>query len=592
MSALNELRSSEDKPKKDFTEEVGREQARLAFRDLPTMQSASFIVALVLSYVVRKTVPHTYIFAWDLLILIVVASRIALYYRFKKKSYGAFDAQYWKKAFLILAFFSGLVWGVSAFMLFPAGSIVLISIFLLALASLAAATTITHSAIKAAAAAWTLPALLLYAVHCILLGRASGYTLAFLTLLYMFSVIRLSFIHNGTVTSAITLKFENLALLEDVKNKNALLRRDIVRRKHAEKALDIYRHELERLVEKRTAQLYETEKIYRLLFEKANDAIFIVDAEGPASGKIVAANETAAKMHGYTLDELLKMSIMDVDSLEDAKLSKMRRELILKGEWLHAEIRHRKKDGSIFPLEIASGLFEQAGHKYVFAIERDITERKKTDEQIKASLKEKEVLLKEVYHRTKNNMQVISALLGLQAAAFENKELQGAFKDMQDRIRAMSLVHEGLYESSDLSNLDMQKYLEDVALAMRESHPESARVSIKTDVDRIPLSIELAIPCGLIINEFLSNSLKHAFPGQTPGEIRIALHKANEDEIALIYADNGIGLPENFDIRKAKTLGLRLINNLVKGQLGGKLEILRNQGTEFKINFNLKNTRS
>ncbi len=584
---MDELRTPQaDKAKKNSSDEIRMEQVRLAFKDLPTMQTASFIVALVLSWLIWKIVPPAHIFAWDLLILGVVASRIMLYYRFLRVRNGSFAAEDWQKRFLVLSLISGTVWGLSAFMIFPVCNVGVIAIFLLALASLAAATTITHAAIRTASASWAVPALLLYAAHCVVMGGAPDYTLAFLTVLYLLAVLRLSLIHNKNITSAITLKFENLDLIENVKKANEHLSQDIFRRKQAEKALNEYRQELERLVEKRTAELLETEKRYRLLFEKAHDAIFIIDAEGPDSGRIVAANETAASMHGYTVEELLKMSIMDVDSPEDARLSVERRALIMKGQWLHAVINHRKKDGTIFPVEISSGLMEQGGHKYFFAIERDVTERRKTDEKIAAALKEKEVLLKEVYHRTKNNMQVISSLLGLQAAAVEDRLLQRAFKEMQDRIRAMSLVHEELYESTDLSNLDMKRYLEALALGMKESYiADTARISIDVEAESIPLSIDLAIPCGLIINELLANSLKYAFPGWMTGSIRIGLHRTSGDELELAYSDNGIGLPEGLDIKTTKTLGLRLVNNLVASQLRGTLQVHRENGAAFVIRF-------
>ncbi len=579
--------NKENRTNTDFRDELAREQVRLVFQDLSTMQSVSFIVAIVLSFIARNDIPHEDIFAWDLMILTVVASRIVLRHRFLKVREGPFSAGYWKKAYLVLAFISGIVWGLSAFTIFPAGGPWIVAIFLLAIASLSAATTMSHSSIRLGPVAWAGPVLLLYAVRSFAEGGEPGYAIGSLIMLYLFGVIRFSLIHNRAITSAISLKFENLRLFEEVGKTNVLLYQDIIRRRQAEEALDKYRQHLEQLVERRTAELLEVEKRYRLLFENARDAIFIIDAEGRDAGKIAAANETAEKMHGYTIAELLKMTIRDVDSSRDEKLSPERLELILQGERLKAEIKHRRRDGTIFPVEISSGIFDQGGHRYAFAIERDITERKKAEEKIKASLAEKEILLKEIYHRTRNNMQVISGLLNLASMSIGDSGLKQVFKETQDRIMAMALVHEKLYKSKDLSNLDMKEYIEDLSAAVMESYRANAeRVSLKIAAERIPLSIDLVVPCGLIINELLSNSLKYAFPGRRQGEIGIAVHKKGE-EMELVYADNGVGLPEGFDIKKTRTLGLRLVNNLVSGQLKGQLQVHRKNGTEYRINFNL-----
>ena len=377
-----------------------------------------------------------------------------------------------------------------------------------------------------------------------------------------------------------------------VKNESAKVERfvhisrDITERKRAEEALKKYRDHLENLVGRRTAELYESEKRYRLLFENAGDGIFIIDAEGKNAGKIAAANEAAAKMHGYSLMEILELSMGDLHCPGDAKPVSERIGLILKGQWLKAETMHRRKDGVFFPVEISAGLFEQGGHKYIIAIDRDITARKKTEEKIRASLTEKEILLKELYHRTKNNMQVICSLLSLESMAAGDSGLQRVFKETQSRIRAMSLVHERLYKSRDLSNLDIKEYIEDLSGALLESYRDNGdAVRLILDAESLPLSIDLATPCRLIINELLSNSLKYAFPGGRKGEIRIALHKDGNGGIVLTYSDNGVGLPEGLDPRKTKTLGLRLINKLVSGQLKGRLEVRQAGGTEFQINF-------
>ncbi|WP_250124130.1 PAS domain S-box protein [Chroococcidiopsis sp. CCMEE 29] len=215
----------------------------------------------------------------------------------------------------------------------------------------------------------------------------------------------------------------------------------------------------------------------------------------------------------------------------------------------------------------------------------DITERKQADEKIKASLKEKEVLLKEIHHRVKNNLQIISSLLKLQSGYIKDKHTLEMFKDSQSRIRSMALIHEKLYQSQDLSKVDFAEYITNLAANLFRSYElDPTAINSSLNVESIFLEIDVAVPCGLIINELVSNSLKYAFPDRRKGEIRIHLHSDNQHEIKLIVGDNGIGLPKDFDFQKTGTLGLQLVNNLVE-QLEGTIEVNGHSGTEFRIKF-------
>jgi diguanylate cyclase (GGDEF)-like protein len=211
--------------KKGFKDDILMEQVRLAVKQIPTMQIASFIVALVLSYTVRDIVPHTRILIWVLMVLATVVSRIVLSYQFFKVSEHPFDAEYWKNAYLLLALVSGVVWGLSAFLIFPAGKPALISLFVLVITTLSASTTISHSSILIGPAVWAGPAILLYAVRCAWEGGETENTIAFLIIVYLVTIIQYSFNHHRTITSAISLKFENLELLEEVRKTNEILRR-------------------------------------------------------------------------------------------------------------------------------------------------------------------------------------------------------------------------------------------------------------------------------------------------------------------------------------------------------------------------------
>jgi len=213
--------------------------------------------------------------------------------------------------------------------------------------------------------------------------------------------------------------------------------------------------------------------------------------------------------------------------------------------------------------------------------------RKQAEEQIRASLQEKEMLLKEIHHRVKNNFQVISSLLHLQSRYIQDKTALNVFKESQDRIRSMALVHERLYQSKNLAKVDFNGYIEMLAKGLFRSYgADPKRISLITEVRDIALGIDIAIPCGLIVNELVSNSLKYGFPEgwKGKGEIRIALSQKN-GFIDLVVSDNGVGLPEGLDIRNTESLGLRLVALLAEDQLQGKMTLGKKKGTQFHIQF-------
>lgn len=254
----------------------------------------------------------------------------------------------------------------------------------------------------------------------------------------------------------------------------------------------------------------------------------------------------------------------------------------------------------------------------------DITERKKASEQIKASLNEKEVLLKEIHHRVKNNLQVISSLLNLQSKYIGDEEVLSIFRESQNRVKSMSLVHEELYRSKDLARIDFAEYVRSLVNNLFRSYgTNSCDIIPKIDVVNVFLDVNTAIPCGLIINELVSNSLKYAFPSipvqdryeSKKGEIKISLRRIDDlkpkpqdmesnttsksanggnscnrnsrdidSKIELIVNDNGMGIPEDIDFRDTKSLGLQLVNTLTS-QIDGTIELNRENGTEFRIRF-------
>ncbi|MEW6328336.1 MAG: histidine kinase dimerization/phosphoacceptor domain -containing protein [Thermodesulfobacteriota bacterium] len=229
--------------------------------------------------------------------------------------------------------------------------------------------------------------------------------------------------------------------------------------------------------------------------------------------------------------------------------------------------------------------YEDGRPRMVVEFLRDITDRKRAEEQIKTSLREKEVLLKEIHHRVKNNLQVISSLLRLQSQYVQDKGDVEIFKESQNRIKSMALVHEKLYQSKDLASINFHEYASLLINGLFRSYGVNAdRIALKMNVDDIMLGVDVAIPCGLIINELVSNSLKYAFPDDKEGEIKITLRTSDEGAMELTVADNGIGLPADINLRNSESLGLKLVT-ILTDQIDGELEMDRSKGTRFRIKF-------
>ncbi|MCP4107529.1 MAG: response regulator [Desulfobacteraceae bacterium] len=222
----------------------------------------------------------------------------------------------------------------------------------------------------------------------------------------------------------------------------------------------------------------------------------------------------------------------------------------------------------------------------LFGTTQDITERKYAEEQIRTALAEKETLLRELYHRTKNNMQVINGMLSLQAVFSQDKETVEILQELENKIMAMSLVHQKLYQSKNLSRIDLREYINDLAELLMQSYnalPDA--VSSRLEMQSVPILIDTAIPCGLILNELISNSFKHAFSKEKQGELQIELTQTGQGDIRLLYSDNGPGVPDEFDFRNRKTLGLQTVLMITEYQLGGTAHFDGSNGLSCCIKF-------
>jgi len=224
----------------------------------------------------------------------------------------------------------------------------------------------------------------------------------------------------------------------------------------------------------------------------------------------------------------------------------------------------------------------QANERLQVEVER----RMRVEDHLTASLKEKDVLLSEIHHRVKNNLQIITSLLALQATRVDDEKVRDALSDCQNRVRSIALIHERLYRSRDVAKVDFAEYLQDVLKAFRQTNWErTVSIAITTHVEEICLGISLAIPCSLIINELVTNCLKHAFPDGRRGTVTIGFRREGEDRYVLQVHDDGVGLPPDLDYRSTSSLGLQLVVNLTELQLQGSLQVASGPGTTFTVRF-------
>ncbi len=310
--------------------------------------------------------------------------------------------------------------------------------------------------------------------------------------------------------------------------------------------------------------------------------------------KIVYANSKFESLFGYDAGELngkpaSTLNYSNEESSAQGTVQRIVSEIQNYGA-ASCEIHNIKKDGTPFWCYATISTFEHPDYGTVYvAVQHNITEQKQAQEQIKASLREKEVLLKEIHHRVKNNLQIVKSLLQMQARRTQEREAVLVLQDSQNRVTSIALVHEKLYRSEDLANIDFGQYIPDLTTHLFDTYNVSSNtVALKLEVEHIFLEIDTAIPCGLIINELVSNSLKYAFPNQRKGEIQINFHADRHGMMMLMIRDNGIGIPETIDIENTQSLGLTLVQGLVE-QLEGTLELERSQGTQFLIQWQNRN---
>jgi PAS domain S-box-containing protein len=332
------------------------------------------------------------------------------------------------------------------------------------------------------------------------------------------------------------------------------------------------------------AELHHREERFRILVNHSPVGIFQTDSQG----NCLFVNPKWTALTGLSITEALGtgwVSALHPDDRDRVSI-----------EWYDSVLCDREFFAEyrlITPADDISWVFGRAVAIHdasgaitgYFGTVTDITERKLAEEQLKTSLKEKEVLLKEVHHRVKNNLQVIDSLFRHQCRQTKEAQLVLILKECQNRVGSMALLHEKLYQSKDLAKIELADYIQSIVSNLLYSYSFNGNTpEIKFDIEPVFLELETALSCGLIVNELISNCLKYAFSSVNNGKIKISLFIYEKTDFRLIVKDNGIGFPADFDLENSKTLGLKIVKSLTR-QLGGSLELNSQKGTEFIITF-------
>ncbi|MBW4481814.1 MAG: PAS domain S-box protein [Tildeniella torsiva UHER 1998/13D] len=336
---------------------------------------------------------------------------------------------------------------------------------------------------------------------------------------------------------------------------------------------------------KRAEQIQEFQAV---ITRNMAEGICVVRAD---NAMIAYANRKFEQMFGYNPGELDGRHVSIINYANDEAGAEAVNQAICQAVFdnLEAtyEVHNIKKDGTPFWCSATTSVFDHPEYGSVLvAVHQDISDRKESEAKLQASLKEKELLLKEIYHRVKNNLQVVYSLLNLQSRKVSDPLALSVLRDSQSRVRAMALVHEKLYKSDDLTRIDMADYIHSLAYSLVETYQSSrSHISLQLKIETYSLDIETALPCGLMLTELMSNSLKYAFSDGRSGEITITSSLGSDRQVFLRVGDNGVGLPSNFDLQQVPSLGLSLVRNLAK-QIKGEVAIAPQVvGSAFQVVF-------
>lgn len=379
-----------------------------------------------------------------------------------------------------------------------------------------------------------------------------------------------------------------------LKKKNANKLKKVSKKSGASDSLTKLKSQIKRLekennsLKSKKQEVVKAESKYRSLFEMSDDAILVIE-----NNKFVDCNKAVVKMLGYkSKKELLDTHPSELSPFKqpDGRLSFEKAQemmaMVMKNGSHHFEWIHTRANGEDFPVEVWLSLVKYKDKKIINTIWRDLTQKKKAELVIQKNLEEKEILLKEIHHRVKNNLQVISSLLNLQLNLVEEENARSVLLNSKNRILSMSKIHEMLYQSKDLSKIEYRKYVEVLINNLIESlKGNNAEIKVDIDIKNLFLNISTAIPLGLLINEIISNALKHGIKENDKGNLSISIHEVSGKKMVMEIGDDGKGYKGSHVTNISPTLGFQLMNSLTEQLNGVLVKNEKEKGTNYRLEF-------
>lgn len=566
--------SNETRAGKEVKDAILREQVRLAMQQVPTMQMASFIVAMVLSFLVRNLVPYLKILAWVLVILSIVSSRILLYVGFQKVRHGPFDGRHWKRLYLSAVLASGIGWGLSAFLIFPTGNQGLISLFVLVMTSLSAATTVSHSSIKWGPAAWAGPAILLYSIRCFMEGGEFGHTIGFLIILYLCTMLRYSLYHNKSIISAIALRFENLELLGKVRKANEALQQEIAEREQIEETLK------------------KSERFTRTLLDNIVDRIFAKDMEG----RYTLFNRASYEHWGIPTGSAIGRTDWDLFDEETARIFVANSRVVFEeGRTLATEETVKTRSGQNAIMSVINApLRDEMGRVVgLVGVSRDITEIRQTEQSLRESERQLRYLSSKLLEVQENERKRIANEIH-DSVGQSLHAIKAGLKDLQPQVdgsayfagRLNDLLLTTDYGIEEVKNIYMglrPSLIDDLGIIaavgwyLREFRKTYPDLHLKEDIAVGEEKVNEAVK--IIIFRVVQGALDNVVEHSRASRVRISLKEIG-GRLELLIGDNGVG----FDSRKSgmekgliKGIGLASMQERVESS-GGAFVVKSGKG--------------
>lgn len=553
--------------------QIREAQVRLLYRQGPVALIAALLLAVLLTALLWNAASHAVLVAWLGCSAIVYLARLGLVLAFMRASPVGEATIQWGIWFAVGNFITGLLWGATAILIFPHVTLIYQTMICFFLAAIVLGTVTMYFPRKEVYTPFALAACLPLAGLMIQQGGSVLVTMGMMVLVFVIVILVAGNRMYNALAVSLKLRFENQDLIQSLVEEKAAIGRlnesllsEIGERKQVEQTL--------RQSETRFRELAELLPVFIYEFD--------------VNGRFTFLNRSGLELGGYTSEDVSGgLTVSEVVMPEDRDKAAQNMRSVMSGESLSGEkYTLLKKNGGTAPIETWSiPVVHDDKIVGVRGVGVDITDRKKAEDQIQASLKEKEVLLREIHHRVKNNLSVISSLLSLRAHYSKDQAIQAAFHEIEDRIRSMALAHEMLYQSDSLAELDMKHYVGKLLNHLASSIIAPGRaIELKNEAANVSFGLDTAIPLGFLLTELVSNCFKHAFPDREKGEIRVSLDAIGEERFQLIVADNGIGIPADVDWENPPSLGLELVKIFVD-QLHGESEITTDNGTEVRVRF-------